>query len=232
VLTSSAFRLLRDAGGIRSRRRSRDKGGIVVAGMTGEGRDRRASSRARRAAEAAEADDRRVEGRRLQWQREGVYMTRAKIEAGEPCRGCGQPLLDGLGDRGPLSNLTPDQRAACDRAEELYRERHRDCRSHRWSLGGHRALHCGYCCPMPPLPAEQARRAAQVLSSVRTRPEGLDAWDLMLTCGHTVRRAQHRDHGDRHSWQVTECAQCGQRRGVVSAQRTGPARRPRRTGRP
>ena len=48
-------------------------------------------------------------------------MTGDEIEAGEACRGCGQPLLDGLGDRGPLNNLTPDQRAACDRAEELYR---------------------------------------------------------------------------------------------------------------
>lgn len=117
-----------------------------MAGTTDEEHERRASLRARCAAEAAEADDRRVEERRLQWQREGVYITRAEIEAGEACRGCGQPLLDGLGDRGPLNNLTPDQRAACDRAEELYRERHRDCRSHRWSFGGHRALHCGYCC--------------------------------------------------------------------------------------
>jgi hypothetical protein len=137
-------------------------------------------------------------------------MTRAEIEAGEPCRRCGQPLLDGLGDSGPLNNLTPDQRAEYDRAEELYRERHRDCRSHRWSLGGHRALHCGYCCPMPPLSVEQAVRVAQILSSVPTRPEDLDDWDLVLTCGHTVRRTRHRDHGERHYWRVTECAACGQ----------------------
>jgi hypothetical protein len=38
------------------------------------------------------------------------------------------------------------------------RERHRGCRLHRWSLGGQRTLHCGYCCPMPPLSVEQAER--------------------------------------------------------------------------
>ena len=57
--------------------------GIVVARMSDEERERRASLRARLTAEAAEADDRRMEERRLQWPREGVYMNRAKIEAGE-----------------------------------------------------------------------------------------------------------------------------------------------------
>lgn len=56
-----------------------------------------------------------------------------------------------------------------------------------------------------------------------TRPEDLDAWDLTLTCGHTVRRTQHRDHGDRRSWRVAECATGEQRRGVIAAERIGPA---------
>jgi hypothetical protein len=63
---------------------------------------------------------------------------------------------------------------------------------------------------MPPLSVEQAVRVAQILSSVPTRPEDLDDWDLVLTCGHTVRRTRHRDHGERHSWRVAECAACGQ----------------------
>ena len=54
-----------------------------MARMSDEERERRASLRARLTAEAAEADDRRMEERRLQWPREGVYMNRAKIEAGE-----------------------------------------------------------------------------------------------------------------------------------------------------
>ena len=195
-----------------------------MARMTDEERERRASLRARRTAQAAEADDRRVEERRLQWQREGVYMTRAEIEAGEPCRGCGQPLLDGLGDWGPLNNLTPDQRAEYDRAEGT---------KPRGTAPGLPVapLQPGRS-PGPPLRvllpdaapvgrASRPGRADPVL--VRTRPEDLDDWDGVLTCGNTVRRTQHRDHGERLSWRVTERAACGQHRGVITAQRIGRA---------
>lgn len=106
-----------------------------MAQMTSEQREHRALLRARRAAEAAEEDDRRLEERRQQWQRDGAYMSRAELEAGEPCRGCGQPLLDGLGDWYPLNQLTPGQGAEYDQVDALFRERHRDCRSHRWSEG-------------------------------------------------------------------------------------------------
>jgi DNA repair exonuclease SbcCD ATPase subunit len=84
-----------------------------MARMTDEQREQRALSQARKAAEAAEEEDRRREERRQQWRREGTYMSRAEMEAGEPCRGCGQPLLDGAGDWLPLSQLTPEQRAKC-----------------------------------------------------------------------------------------------------------------------
>jgi hypothetical protein len=50
------------------------------------------------------------------------------------------------------------------------------------------------------------------------RTKDLDAWDLTLTCGHIVRRTQHRDH-DRY----TDCLACGTRRCVVTAQRAGSA---------
>jgi DNA repair exonuclease SbcCD ATPase subunit len=68
-----------------------------MARMTGEQREQRALSQARRVAEAAEEADRRWEERRQQWLREGAYLSWAEMEAGEPCRGCGQPLLDGAG---------------------------------------------------------------------------------------------------------------------------------------
>jgi hypothetical protein len=190
--------------------------------QTSEQREHRALLRARRAAEAAEEDDRRLEERRQQWQRDGAYMSRAELEAGEPCRGCGRPLLDGLGDWYPLNQLTPGQRAEYDQADALFRERHRDCRSHRWNLSGHRATHCGYCCPPPPMSDRQIEQIAQILSSASVRTQDLDAWDLALTCGHVVRRTQHRDH-DRYTTGVTECPECGTRRGVVTAQRRGPA---------
>jgi hypothetical protein len=194
---------------------------MIMAPMTSEQRDQKTLLRARRAAVAAEEEDRRLEERRQQWQREGAYLSRGELEAGESCRGCGQPLLDGLGDWLPLNQLTPEQRAGYDRAEELFRERHGDCRSHRWSLSGHRATHCGYCCPPPPMSDRQAEQIAQILSSARVRKEDLDGWDLTLTCGHVVRRTQHRDH-DRYTTRVAGCPACGMRRGVVTAQRAGP----------
>ncbi|MGH3221465.1 MAG: hypothetical protein ACRDPY_22690 [Streptosporangiaceae bacterium] len=196
-----------------------------MAQMTDEQREQKALVRARRAAEAAEEDDRRKEERRQQWQREGTCLSWAEIEAGEPCRGCGQPLLDGMGDWPPLLKLTPEQRAEYDRADAAFRERHGDCRAVRWSMGGHRAAHCFYCCPMPPLRDWQAEQLAQIFSSARAsaRADDLDAWELTLTCDHVVRRTQHRDKGDRCSTAVTSCPACARRRGVVAARRVGPA---------
>lgn len=192
-----------------------------MARMTDEQREHRALVRARREALAAEEEDRRLEEQRQQWHRDGAYLSRAEVEAGEPCRGCGQPLLDGLGDWPPLNRLTPQQRAEYDRAEALFRERHGACRSHRWSLSGHRATHCGYCCPPPPISDRQIERIRQILFSARVRNEDLDAWQLTLTCGHVVRRAQHRDHHTCTA-RVADCPECGMRRGVVTADRTGP----------
>ncbi len=197
-----------------------------MARMTDEQREQKALLRARRAAEAAEEEDRRTEERRQQWQREGTYMSRAEMEAGEPCRGCGQPLLDGAGNSPPLLRLTLEQRAEYDRADTAFRERHADCRAGRWSLSGHRTTHCFYCCPPPPMSALQIEKLGQIFSSARAharvRTEDLDAWDLTLTCDHVVRCTQHRDH-DRYGIAVTDCPTCGRRHGVVTARRVGPA---------
>jgi hypothetical protein len=193
-----------------------------MAQMTSEQHEHRALLRARHTAETAEAEDRRLQDRREQWQREGAYMSRTELEEGEPCRGCGQPLLDGLGSWYPLNQLTPEQRAEYDQADALFRERHRGCRSHRWNMSGHRTTHCGYCCPAPPMSDRQIEQIALILSSAPVRTQDLDAWDLTLTCGHIVRRTQHRDH-DRYTAGVTDCPACGTRRGVVTAHRAGPA---------
>lgn len=195
---------------------------MITAQMTSEQHERRDLLRARRAAEEAEVEDRRLEERRQQWQREGAYMSWTELEVGEPCRGCGQPLLDGLGAWPPLNQVTSEQRVEYDQADTLFREGHRDCRSYRWCLSGHRTAHCGYCCPLPPMSGRQIKQIAQIFSSVRAPTEDLDVWDLILTCGHVVRSTQHRDH-DRYTTTVTDCPTCGTRRGVVTAQRTGPA---------
>jgi hypothetical protein len=189
--------------------------------MTSEQREERALARARSAALAAEQEDRRLVERRQQWLRDGTYLSRAELEAGESCRGCGKPLLDGLGNWPPLNQLTSEQRAEHDRTDALFRERHGDCRSHRWSLSGNRSTHCGYCCPPPPLSDSQAEQIARIFSSVTVRKQDLDAWDLTLTCAHIVRHSAHRDN-DRYLARVVECASCGERRGVVIALRIGP----------
>jgi hypothetical protein len=92
-------------------------------------------------------------------------------------------------------------------------------------LAGHQSTHCGYCCPPPPLSDRQVEQMAQILSSARLRTQDLDAWDLTLTCGHVVRRTQRRDH-DRYAIGVTDCPECGSRRGVVASERTGSADKP------
>jgi hypothetical protein len=192
-----------------------------MAKLTSDQREQRAFARARRAAAAAEEEDQRLAERRQQWQRDGSYLSRAELEAGEHCRGCGLPILDGLGDWYPLNQLTPEQRAQYEHANEAFLARHRDCRSHRWSLSGHRTEHCGYCCPPVPLSDQQIERISRIFSSIRTRQEDQDEWELTLTCEHVVRRTQHRDN-DRYSTPVADCLECGLRRGVVTAKRIGP----------
>jgi hypothetical protein len=190
--------------------------------MTEEQRQHRALMRARREALAAEEDDRRLEQRRQQWCNDSTYLSRTEMEAGEPCRGCGEPLLDGLGNWPPLMQMTPAQQSEYEQADVLFRERHRECRSHRWSMNGHRATHCGYCCPPPPLSERQIEQISRIFSSAKTEKKDLDGWNLTLTCDHVVPHTHHRDH-DRYTTRVVDCPPCGSRRGVVRAQRVGPA---------
>ncbi|TMR37258.1 hypothetical protein [Actinomadura geliboluensis] len=194
-----------------------------MAKLTEEERERRALMRARREALAAEQEDRRREERRQKWVRDGAYLSREEFEAGEPCRGCGEPLLDQRGDRLALAQMTPEQREEHDREEARYLERHSECRSHRWSIQGSRTLHCGYCCPPHPLSHRQIEHISRIFASVKSevRKRDLDDWDLTLTCDHMVRVTQHRDH-DYYSRRVVDCPTCSARRGVVQAHRIGP----------
>jgi len=186
--------------------------------------DARALKRARARAEQAERDARRMRDQRRRWEEEGTRLTRAEFEAGVPCRGCGEPWLDGLGSWPPLLKMTPEQRADHDRAEERYLARHGECRAHRETVAGSRTWHCGYCCPSPPLSVEQVEGLRQLMSSwPEPNPASLVVWELTHTCGHTARRRQHQDHKEWNLYSTYECQECGgEIRGVISAVRIGP----------
>lgn len=45
-----------------------------------------------------------------QWDANGTQLTRDEIEAGVACRGCGQPIIDGLGDWPSIVKLTEQEK--------------------------------------------------------------------------------------------------------------------------
>ena len=190
-----------------------------MATRTEEQKAAQAAKRRLKEALAAEAEYERNDARRREWETKGTRLSREELEAGMPCRGCGLPIIDGLGDRPPLLKLTEAERAEFDAADADYLARHGDCHSHRWSMSGSRTQHCGYCCPPPPLSRDQVEQISRILSSATQRgPRELATWRLTLTCDHTVERSQHRSN---QSWttRVVECRTCGAHRAVVTSKR-------------
>jgi hypothetical protein len=116
---------------------------------------------------------------------------------------------------------------AYEEADQRFRERHPECRDGRWSVSGSRVAHCCFCCPPPPMGPKQTKRIHELFARSSSQQEGrkdLDCWDLTLRCDHVVPFVQHREH-DRVSTDVVGCPECGERRGVVSSERVGPAYR-------
>jgi hypothetical protein len=190
-----------------------------MATRTDEQKAAQAAKRRRKDALAAEAEHERNEAKRREWEANGTRLSGEELEAGVPCRGCGLPIIDGLGDRPPLLKLTEAERAEFDAADAYYLARHRSCHSHRWSMSGSRTQHCGYCCPPPPLSRDQIEQISRILSSTTQRgPRELATWQLTLTCDHTVERSQHRSS---QSWttRVVECPTCAAYRAVVTSER-------------
>jgi len=187
-----------------------------MAKLTEEEKAQRALNRRRKAALETERDENRREERQREWVANGMYPTRAEINAGAGCRGCGLPVADRLGSWPPLLKLDAEQREQYDLAEADFKRRHPDCRSHRWTLQGSRAQHCGYCCPPPPLSEEQVAAIREIFSSSKPDPSELDTWLLTLTCDHVVEAIQHRSNT---SWyrSVTHCPACQQVRGIISS---------------
>lgn len=73
------------------------------------------TARALRDALAAEEGHRQQIARRERWAKEAMYLTREEAASGTACRGCGLPVIDGLGDWPPPMKLNA-RRAAGVRA--------------------------------------------------------------------------------------------------------------------
>ena len=134
-----------------------------MAQLSPEERERRAATRRRTHALKAEADALRMEHKQLEWAANGTYLTRAELEAGVHCRGCGLPILDGLEPWPPLLKMTEAENRQHKVAEADFKQRHPACGSHRWSMEGSRTAHCGFCCPPPPLSDRQIREIRALL---------------------------------------------------------------------
>lgn len=162
----------------------------------------------------------RQEARRQEWRERDMYLTLEQARSGEPCRGCGPPVTDGLGSWPGTMYLSPEERADYDAAEVRYREMHPNCDAHRWAMEGSRTRHCGYCCPPIPMSEQQAEEIGRLLRSFGTpREEELDVWQRTLTCGHSVEQSVH--HTNREpSFSTARCSQCGVTRGVVRSVKT------------
>ncbi|OIJ96670.1 hypothetical protein BIV25_17070 [Streptomyces sp. MUSC 14] len=134
-------------------------------------------------------------------------------------------MKDGLGSWPPLMKLSESEKREYEEADRGFRERHVDCRNGRWTISGSRAAHCCFCCPPPPMSPKQIERLDRLIASWPSREErkkDLDTWNLTLRCDHVVPHIQHRDH-TYVSTHVVDCPECGERRGVVSSERVGPA---------
>lgn len=176
----------------------------------------RAARRRMTSALKAEAHAHREEGRRREWRVKGMYLTREEVAAGEPCRGCGLPVIDRLGNWPPLLHLTDEERVEYEAAQLLFKELHPECGSHHWSGSESRTWHCGLCCPPPPIPPDCLEEVRRILMSSTQGEEELDIWETVLTCGHTMQQSVHYTNS-RLSFSTERCRECGITRGVVSS---------------
>jgi len=186
--------------------------------LTEDQKRERAEKRRLSAALKEEEQAHRREANRREWHEKGMFLTRDQAAAGEPCRGCGLPVIDGLGSWLPLMHLSEKERVDHDAAEARYEQLHPDCRAHRWSMQGSRTTHCGLCCPPIPFSDSQLKSVAHILRGHVRREEELDVWALDLTCGH---RTEHSVHHTQRYWigSTVLCAECGVTRGVVTSGR-------------
>ena len=120
-----------------------------MAKLAEEVKARRALERRSRSAMLAEEEDARQTRKRREWVANGTYLSLEELEAHVPCRGCGQSIIDGLGEWPPLMQLDDQQKRDYEAAEAAFKSRHPDCHDSRWSMGGSRTNHCPFVSPRP-----------------------------------------------------------------------------------
>ncbi|MCX6401817.1 MAG: hypothetical protein NTX33_18040 [Propionibacteriales bacterium] len=139
---------------------------------------------------------------RRQKEREGSRSSRCTVSglgweayvAGEPCPGCHRPYRDDVPwvFRGTM-HFTDDERARYDAEEARYKANHGGCRAHWHGVSGSLTMHCGKCCPPPPMSPSQIESISKILES-KTPEHDLMRWRLRLFCGHVVERRAHYTH--------------------------------------
>lgn len=138
-------------------------------------------------------------------------LTWEEYEADAPCPGCGMPYVDGerWEFKGTM-HFTDEERARHEAEEARFKARHPECHSHRHSVSGSLTLHCGKCCPPPPMSPSQREEIARLFSH-RTPPEQLMRRRLRLVCGHVVERTANSSHKSIHNAFTgsTTCTECG-----------------------
>lgn len=182
----------------------------------------------RRLNEALKAERRahHHEAQRRRWVDEGMYLKSEEAEDGEPCRGCGLPVIDRLGNWPGTSYMSDDERIDYDATQARFSELHPDCDSHRWSMAGSRATHCGSCCPPLPIPEQHLENLCRFLDSLPPRlVDDLVVWRRTLTCGHMVEVSVHHSHSG-PSMSTELCPECDLTRGVISSEKVTTAASP------
>lgn len=186
--------------------------------FTSEQKADRARKRQLAVALKEESRAKRLEAQSREWTTTGMYLSREEAANGEPCRGCGLPVIDNLGDWPATMYLSPVERTEYEAERARFRERHSDCESHRWSMAGSRATHCGACCPPLPFSDVQLEYVAGILRRSKPSVEDLDVWERLLTCGHQVRQQVHYT-SSRPGFSTQRCLKCDELRGVVSSKK-------------
>lgn len=187
--------------------------------LTDDQKAARAEKRRRVDALKEEEGAHRDEARRREWRELGMQLTLEQAAAGEPCRGCGLPIIDNLGSWPGTMYLTPEDRVLYDANQAQHRETHPNCDAHRWSMQGSRATHCGYCCPPLPLSPALSERIGRLLATFpERRDEELDIWERTLTCGHITEQKVHRTNRA-PSFSTQWCSEWGMTRGVMSSEK-------------